>query len=264
MLTIVTAWYQLKNKFNYETYYRWIANFLDNAKCNIVIYTNAESCHVFEKYKMLKNIHLVIKELADFRSYKYREEWIRNHENNYLLKDRTCWQLNMLWSEKISFVKLATENNYFDNAWYAWCDIGYFRGRLNDSQNNILHTWPCADKITALNHDKIYYGKICDDNLMINLQKYLEYRNSDDLPIKEIPPDICSVAGGFFIVHNTKIGWWYDIYYKQLGLYFKYKYLVKDDQIILIDCIAKYIDNFILCEEHDYRYDNWFMFQRIL
>jgi hypothetical protein len=49
-----------------------------------------------------------------------------------------------------------------------------------------------------------------------------------------------------------------------LQLYFKHKYLVKDDQIILIDCILGNKDHFVLCVDPDPRYDIWFMFQRLL
>ena len=50
MITIVTAWYNLKNKFNVETYGRWMDNLLLNVKsANIVIYTNKNTYHDLEK-----------------------------------------------------------------------------------------------------------------------------------------------------------------------------------------------------------------------
>ena len=47
-------------------------------------------------------------------------------------------------------------------------------------------------------------------------------------------------------------------------LYFDNNYIVKDDQLILIDCILTEIDKFTLYRENHPIYDNWFMFQRIL
>ena len=42
---------------------------------------------------------------------------------------KTDWKLNMLWSEKIAFVKKCYDNKYFpETDWYGWVDIGYFRG----------------------------------------------------------------------------------------------------------------------------------------
>ena len=56
----------------------------------------------------------------------------------------------------------------------------------------------------------------------------------------------------------------FETYNLKLQRYFDYNYLVKDDQIILIDCILSEKDNFILFKEDDTHYDNWFMFQRII
>jgi hypothetical protein len=52
--------------------------------------------------------------------------------------------------------------------------------------------------------------------------------------------------------------------YQKLALYFKHGYLVKDDQIILADCILSDLEQFALCKEADLQYDNWFLFQRLL
>jgi len=40
--------------------------------------------------------------------------------------------------------------------------------------------------------------------------------------------------------------------------------LIKDDQIIIADCVFSNLDKFLLVRENLYPYDNWFMFQRIL
>ena len=47
-------------------------------------------------------------------------------------------------------------------------------------------------------------------------------------------------------------------------LYFDNKELVKDDQIIITDCIFSTHQHFCLCKENINNFDNWFMFQRIL
>ena len=67
----------------------------------------------------------------------------------------------------------------------------------------------------------------------------------------------------FFLIYNTNINWWHDIYDSKLKLYFENNRLVKDDQIILLDNIASNMTKFILVEEIN-QYDNWFMFQRYL
>ena len=96
------------------------------------------------------------------------------------------------------------------------------------------------------------------------LHSVVNNKNEKGLPIEEIPAYQNSVAGGFFILHKDKIKWWLEEYNKKLILYFENDYLVKDDQIILIDCILSNIDNFYLFKENEEVLDNWFMFQRIL
>lgn len=59
------------------------------------------------------------------------------------------------------------------------------------------------------------------------------------------------------------IEWWKTKYDTTLNTYFKNGYLVKDDQIILADCIFSNFDKFALHYESS-RFDNWFMFQRLL
>jgi hypothetical protein len=50
-----------------------------------------------------------------------------------------------------------------------------------------------------------------------------------------------------------------------LKKYFENDYLVKDDQIILANCILDedLREHFTLFTESNYAFDNWFMFQRI-
>ena len=67
-----------------------------------------------------------------------------------------------------------------------------------------------------------------------------------------------------FICHKDKLAWWAETYNKRLELYFKNNYLVKDDQIIVVDCVLSDMEQFVLFREGRPMLDNWFMFQRIL
>jgi hypothetical protein len=99
---------------------------------------------------------------------------------------------------------------------------------------------------------------------MNNIIKIINNKNQYNLPVIPIPPFQNSIAGGFFIIYKKKINWWFNLFNITLERYFKNNYLVKDDQIILADCIFSNLDNFILFSESQYPFDNWFMFQRIL
>jgi hypothetical protein len=173
----------------------------------------------------------------------------------------TAWELNMLWSEKIAFVQDTIANRYFETEYYGWCDIGYFRNRPCDTHTSKLMAWPT---IRGLDKTKIHYACVNRSRQDINyLVGLINRRGKNGLPIQPIPPNQYSVAGGFFILHRDKIEWWSSLYYRTLESYFDNQYLVKDDQIIVADCVFSHLVHFKLYNETT-QYDNWFMFQRLL
>ena len=62
--------------------------------------------------------------------------------------------------------------------------------------------------------------------LRILIRWYDSFYNDDIKKLKET-----------IILHEDKIDWWCQTYENKLKLYFENEYLVKDDQIILIDCV---------------------------
>ena len=266
-VTFSTCFYIIKSKFEPGVYIEWMNNFLSIVNTfNLVIYTDDHSSkYIPDKCRENKKIKIVLKPIEQFYNYKYKDYWIENHKKNYLLNDKSCWQLNMLWCEKIWFVNETIERKYFETDWYGWCDIGYFRNRPEDLHTSFLSTWPSKDTILLLAREKIAYACINNDELYMNyLYKIINNKNPLGLPIQPIPPHQNSVAGGFFILYKDKISWWTKTFDGKLELYFKNNYLVKDDQIILIDCIMSQQEHFTLFRENNPKFDNWFMFQRIL
>lgn len=264
-ITFCSCFYIIKSKFEPYKYVEWMNNFIfitHNFK--LVIYTDENSLKYID-IKNNPNIKIIIKPIVNFYNYKYKDYWIQNHKCNNLLNDKSSWELNMLWCEKISFVKETVERKYFDTDFYGWCDIGYFRNRSNDTNINQLLKWPNLDKINKLDKGKIVYACINNNDIYINeLVRNIKNKNINDLPSIPIPPFQNSIAGGFFILHKELIDWWFTTFDKKLSTYFSNGYLVKDDQIILADCIFSNLNNFCLFREFEPSYDNWFMFQRIL
>lgn len=263
MIVFTTCWYIFKNKFNNYFYNQWIENLLSNVKnFKLVIYTNNESKFMVEKYSNNPNIKIIILELEEFYNYKYKDFWINNHEKNIYLNHKIDWFVNMLWNEKISFVKKTYKEKYFVGDWYGWMDIGYFRNTNNDIK--MTKDWPSSLKIKSLNSDKIYYAKINNNKIYINsLFSLINNKLENGLSKEPIPPQQISIAGGFFILYFNKIEWYHKLHDEKLKLYIKYNRLVKDDQIIVADNIFSNISNFKLISE-DLKYDNWFLFQRFL
>jgi hypothetical protein len=264
-VTFSSCFYIIKSKFDPSTYVDWMNNLISIVNnFNLVIYTD-ENSRKYIDTKGNPRITVIVRPIDQFYNYKYKDHWMANHEKNAPLNDKSCWQLNMLWSEKVWFVKETVEKKYYDTEFYGWCDIGYFRNRSNDSHTSALMNWPNPDKISKLNKNKVCYACINNDNrYMIYLHKTVNNKNETGLPAQPIPPDQNSIAGGFFICHKDKIAWWAETYNNKLELYFKNNYLVKDDQIILVDCILSEAEQFARFRENHPMLDNWFMFQRIL
>jgi len=264
-ITFSSCFYVIKSKFDPRIYIEWMNNFISIVNnFNLVIYTDLKSVNYIDT-KNNPKIKIIIKSLDNFYGYKYKDYWIKNHENNYLLNNKSCWELNMLWSEKIQFVKETYQNKYFDTEFYGWCDIGYFRNRPEDIHTSKLNNWGNIKADLKKYANKICYACITNDDGYINfLHKIVNNRNDIGLPITPIPAHQNSIAGGFFILHRDNIEWWSTTYDDRLKLYFENGYLVKDDQIILVDCILSNLDRFTLFRENINNIDNWFMFQRIL
>ena len=262
-ITFCTSWYNVKSKFDITIYQKWMSNIIQHVNnFNLIIYTNKESYYVLQPLiKENKKIKVVFKEWDEFYGFKWKDEWSKNHENNDSLNDKsrynTDWKLNMLWSEKIHFVKEAAEKQYFDTDFYGWCDIGYFR-------NSTVANWPSPDKIDELESNKIYYGRVGSKSSINHLMRIILTKNEQNMPSEPIPIHQVSCAGGFFISHKTKLEWWHTTYYNRLDEYFINDYLVKDDQMIVIDCIMNNLIKFKMVEESDPYKDKWFVFQSYL
>jgi hypothetical protein len=262
-ITFTSCFYVMPCKHILELYVKWINNFISIVNnINLVIYTNLESSKYIDT-KGNARIKIIIRPIHEFYNYKYKEHWIKNHKKNHLLNNRICWEVNMLWSEKINFVKETMEQAYFDTEYYGWCDIGYFRNRVNDTNLERLKQWGNIHPL--ITNDKISYGCVCnDDTYTAKLFNIVNTKNELQLPMRPIPPDQVSIAGNCFVSHKSNIEWLFQKYDSTLNRYFENDYLVKDDQIILVDCILSSLDKFTLFKESSKEYDNWFMFQRIL
>ena len=183
----------------------------------------------------------------------------------------------MLWSEKVHFVYEVVKKKYFDTEYYGWCDIGYFRNRkdnivdndieLNDTDIKLLTNWPDNHKIQKLDKKKIHYGLLNNNRQFLdNIHNQINNKTIHKLPTIQTNPNIIGFSGGFFILHHKKAKFWKKLYNNKLRLYFENNYLVKDDQIIVLDCILtnNTMHHFELHTENIRGKDNWFMFQRIL
>ena len=108
-ITFSSCFYIIKSKFEPDIYVEWMNNFISIVNnFNLIIYTD-ENSRKYIDTKENNKIKIIIKPIEQFYNYKYKTDWIENHQKNLLLNDKSSWELNMLWSEKISFVKETIE-----------------------------------------------------------------------------------------------------------------------------------------------------------
>ena len=270
IITFSTCFYVLKSKFPIETYLKWINNLLSIVKhFNLVIYTNKES--VVYLLKLIdptnKKIKVIIKPLSHFYTYKYKDYWIKNHEKSNMGMHKIIdWQLNMLWNEKVFLVNETIKKGHFKTYYYGWCDIGYFRNRDVDLNTMYLNGWPNDNKILGLNDKRIHYG--CVQNNTITYVKLSNDIKNHYINKKSSQPSIqfdeMCFAGGFFILKPEFIDIYTRLYDEKLVYYFMNNFIVKDDQMIIMDIIFMNPNLFYIHTEDNPKFDNWFMFQRLL
>ena len=251
LITFATCWYSLSCKFPVDTYLKWISHLLNNVNhFYLVLYTDAAGEALLRNYfahaqAVLDNPNLKIiqKPCEEWYNYKHKAQWEKNHAKNTLLNTRTEWKVNMLWAEKVHFVNDARQKQYFPpTEFYGWCDAGYFRSGPPPPN------FASSALLQSLNKNKIYYATV-NPLFFQQLQPYVLNKNEYGLPAIPIPQDQVSIAGGFFIAHHSKIESWATIFANKLALYFQHDYLVKDDQIIIVDCVLSEPKRFeIVCE----------------
>ena len=272
LITLSTCWYILKSKFDIKTYLYWITNLLSIvSNFNLVIYTDNNSLKTFIHLIDFTNkkIKIILKPFDCFYTYKYKDYWITNHEkSNLILHSHIDWQVNMLWNEKVFFVNETVQNKYFDTLYYGWCDIGYFRNRPNDLHSHFLINWPNNHKLlnSVFSKKCIHYGCV-QNNIFTysSLQNDINKHYSNKLinqPTCQME-EIC-FAGGFFLLKKDLTDTYMKLYDEKLMYYFTHNFIIKDDQTIIMDIIFTNPTLFCSHTEDNSKFDNWFMFQRLL
>ena len=277
LITFSTCWYIVKSKFPISTYLEWIKNLFSIVNnFNLVIYTDTDGYNLLKQLILTDNflkkkdkVKFIIKPMNKFYGYRYKDEWIKNHNNSQLsLHKKVDWQLNMLWCEKIHFVNETIGNKYFDTMYHGWCDIGYFR-ELSYKKMKMLIGWPSALTLLTKFSNKIHYGCVQTDAIkykMLQNDVITHYSSKNNTLIRKSSPpisyekieEIC-FSGGFFILTQPLAEIYKRIFDIKLQYYFKNGFTVKDDQQIIMDCI---FTNPQLFQIHFS--ENWFMFQELL
>ena len=91
------------------------------------------------------------------------------------------WKINMLYSEKINFVKETLQKKYFDTEFYGWCDIGYFRCNQENLPYEQIKNWGLSYKLNKTDNEKNWKKKV------VEVPKLDYYLDTEDLYITFSP-----------------------------------------------------------------------------
>jgi len=215
MITIVSGYWELKNsKFNPETYGKWMENAL-KINAPYVFFTTKNMIPFVKKYR--KHPTMFIEKTIDdfyFKRYNFDERYVHPFHVPSI-------ELGLIWLEKISLVKEASEKDPFGNEWYAWIDAAVCTYREKEPPTR---QWPDKKKAEKL------LKKEC-----LNYTTSLGYLHLNLNDIKK--GDYQHRVSGTWIIHKTFIPRfcdWFEVFMKKIILEFRKKnhYAVLSDQVI--------------------------------
>jgi hypothetical protein len=123
--TIVTAYYQVKNKHGHDKYLEWAKKFL-TIPFNLVVFTDKENSDWIKKARGDLPMVIIEKKFEDFYHNKFYDIYNDFYVNKDPLKSRSP-ELYILWAEKVKFVNEVIKLNPYKSEYFVWTDIGTFR-----------------------------------------------------------------------------------------------------------------------------------------
>lgn len=194
-VTVVTAYYSFKSKFDVSEYIKWL-DFWRKQPCKLVFFTDPDYVPLIENLRKefpekTKVIGLPFDTLEAFKKYS-KDFWIKEKEKDF--EEYHTPELYAIWYEKKEFVRKAIMANYFSTNKFVWCDAGICR---SDDWIPHIRTFPSSHKIPD---DKFLVLRITDfekhdDFLKINCvgggilaaskECWLDFCNSYDLMIQK-------------------------------------------------------------------------------
>ena len=238
-----TVFYHIKSKFSVETYINWSLYFFESLKSyKVVIFTDQKSYqiikHIVDKYT---NIDIILKEITDFKYYKYIDIFQKNTSKTYFPNHDISKELILLWVNRHLFCSEIKKKYTF--RFISYLDIGYFRDGIT-TINNI--------NFKELNKYKIYFV------LIKNEQKYIKnliniYRNFTKEQIHNVLLDV-TIAGGGYVLHSNLIDTWVEKFDNTFQQFKNLHVDFKDDQSIIFKIIADNRNYFHLINNSDWFY----------
>ena len=119
-ITFVSCYYNVKNKYNHETYSKWFKNSL-NINQRYIFFCKEEDNDFIRTFRNGYETIFINYSIADFYSNNfYNDNWVDNYHCPSI-------ELGKIWHEKIHLLKLAKDydvNFKSSTTYYMWVDAG--------------------------------------------------------------------------------------------------------------------------------------------
>ena len=229
--TVVSAYYEMKSKYDTGKYRQWLRLFLESVQCYLVFFTDEslapfiEECR--EKWKDRTKVVILP-----------REGWRANMEfppgfweAQYKLDPEASThspELYKVWYEKKEFVKRAIALNPFEHDDFVWTDAGIVRHQ--EVADLIAEHFPVADRIPT---DRI---------LLMNV---FPFTLSDEKEVKIGPitlkggPGKHRIGAGVIAANRTLWGRWNEFYDRVLEKYRAANLFVGKEQALMATVVLE-------------------------
>ncbi len=203
-VTIVTCFYKIpgNTKRSLKQYRDWMANFFE-IRTPKVIFTDRETYRDFFTSRTAGNVRYVFVDWQKFLCWGLYDKFVESAD------DEAKWRLNMLWNEKIHFVRRAIGLNLYGSEFFVWTDIGCFR---DSRYNRFYRNWPSIRRLRSIGAAKVTL-------LLISpFEDKHKHAQADGLPpsVGQQAEAPGTVGGGIMSGHSKAWLRWHDRYYKTL------------------------------------------------
>ena len=223
--TIVTSYFKIRSKHYSWQYARWHSNFLRiNHPMVFFIDINHYKKIIHKRPIKYRNKTIWIKtNISDFNSYKYFYEDFKNSYKIDFENQLHNPLLYMIWAEKINFLKIAGEKNFFHSKCFYWVDSGCFRkGYI---MKNFIEDWPSPEE--CLNDGRILMNQKKEHSEEFK-KKIIEFDIDTHIRLQKSFSVDASIFGG----EKKYIYKFYDLYYDTLKKYLEHGIFIGKDQNI--------------------------------
>ena len=149
LLTCVSCYFPVKNKFKEGAYNDWFTNTL-SINCPYIFFTPKSHVAIIKEYRKDLPTYFIECEIEDFTMYKYKDRMITDPYHCPSV------ELNLIWNEKIFMMKKASELNPYNTDWFHWIDAGIctYRNKSPPKQN-----FATREKFALLPRNKFIYSQ---------------------------------------------------------------------------------------------------------